>query len=386
MQNPTLETMAILQHYQIRANKKYGQNFLTDDGILRGIIDAAGVTKEDIVLEIGPGLGTLTRYLSEAAGRVIAVEIDDKLIPVLQETLKSCENVQVVHADIMDTDLPELLAEAGTEADMPVSGMCVSLVGQESNRQAETTADKQGQTTTDKKGQTTADKQGQTTADKQGQTTTDQQAETAADSQSETTESEQSETNVGKQAEASIYTETNCSGETQNAQRKVKVVANLPYYITTPILLRLFENPELFQSITVMVQKEVAERLQAVPGTKDYGALTLAVQYYTIPQIELMVPPESFIPPPQVDSAVIRLDFHEAPPVTVKDQKMMFRVIRAAFNQRRKTLVNGLKNAPDLPYPREKIEAAIESIGKSPTVRGETLTLEEFARLTDALM
>ena len=281
----TVETLAILQHYGIRAQKKYGQNFLTDEGVLRGIVAAAEITKEDTVLEIGPGLGTLTRYLAEAAGRVIAVEIDDRLIPVLSDRLKNDENLTLIHGDIMETDLPTLLSE---------------FTGED--------------------------------------------------------------------------------------QRRIRVVANLPYYITTPILLKLFETPELFQSITVMVQKEVAERLQAAPGTKDYGAITLAVQYYTKPKIKIEVPREAFIPPPGVDSAVIHLEFHNEPPVITEDPKKMFRIVRAAFNQRRKTLANGLKNAQELHATKNGVEAAIESIGKPLTVRGETLTLEEFARLSDALL
>ena len=292
----TIETLALMQHYGIRAQKKYGQNFLTDEAILRGIVEAAQVTGEDTVLEIGPGLGALTRYLSDAAGRVIAVEIDEKLLPLLRDRLRDRENVELVHADIMEVSLEELLSKHA------------------------------------------ADMQGKTLG----------------------------QTNPG-------------------TKRKLKVVANLPYYITKPILLRLLETPELFESITVMVQKEVAERLKAVPGTKDYGAITLAVQYYTTPQIRLDVPREAFLPPPGVDSAVIRLTLHEKPPVSCADEATLFRVIRAAFHQRRKTLVNALKNAPELSLAKETIEAAIASLEKPLTVRGEVLTLEEFARLTEAL-
>ncbi len=275
-------TIEILQKYHFNFQKKYGQNFLIDTTVLDRIIGAAQITKEDCVLEIGPGIGTMTQYLAERAGWVVAVEIDKNLIPILEETLSAYENVTVINEDILKVDVNRIVRE-------------------------------------------------------------------------------------------------------KNAGRPVKVVANLPYYITTPIIMGLFENRVPLKSITIMVQKEVADRMQVGPGTKDYGALSLAVQYYAKPEIVANVPPNCFIPRPGVGSAVIRLTRYEEPPVRVKDEKRMFALIRASFNQRRKTLVNGLGNAAELRLSKEQIAQALEKLQLSPTVRGEALTLEQFARLSDLL-
>ncbi len=273
-------TIEIIQKYQFAFQKKFGQNFLIDTHVLEKIIRAAGVTKDDLVLEIGPGIGTMTQYLAEAARQVIAVEIDENLIPILKETLADYENVQVINQDILKVDINQLARE-------------------------------------------------------------------------------------------------------YNGGRPIKVVANLPYYITTPIIMGLFESHVPIDNITVMVQKEVADRMQVGPGSKDYGALSLAVQYYARPYIVANVPPNCFIPRPNVGSSVIRLTRHEKPPVQVQDEKLMFRLIRASFNQRRKTLQNGLNNSPEIPYTREQIAAAIGSLGVSPSVRGEALGLEQFAALAN---
>ncbi len=287
MREPTLgnpqNTIAVLQKYQFHFQKKFGQNFLIDTHVLDKIIRSAEITKDDMVLEIGPGIGTMTQYLACAAGKVVAVEIDKNLIPILEDTLSGYENVQIINEDVLKVDLTEL-------------------------------------------------------------------------------------------------------SKKENGGRPIKVVANLPYYITTPIIMGLFENHVPLKSITVMVQKEVADRMQVGPGTKDYGALSLAVQYYARPYIVANVPPNCFMPRPKVGSAVIRLERHEKPPVQVEDEKLMFRIIRASFNQRRKTLANGLKNSPELDFSREEIEAAIESLGKGASVRGEALTLEEFAALSNLLI
>ena len=276
-------TIEVIQKYGFAFQKKFGQNFLIDPHVLEKIIASAGVTKDDMVLEIGPGIGTMTQYLAESAGRVVAVEIDNNLIPILQETLKDYDNVTVIHNDILKVDIAEL-------------------------------------------------------------------------------------------------------AEKYNGGRPIKVVANLPYYITTPIIMGLFESHVPIDNITVMVQKEVADRLQEGPGSKNYGALSLAVQYYAEPYIVANVPPNCFIPRPSVGSAVIRLTRHKDAPVQTKDEQMMFRLIRASFNQRRKTLQNGLNNASDLHFTKEQIASAIESMGLPPAVRGETLTLEQFAKLTDLLV
>ena len=273
-------TIEVLQKYDFVFQKKFGQNFLIDPHVLDKIVNAAGITKDDFVLEIGPGIGTMTQYLAAAAGKVFAVEIDKALIPILGDTLKDFPNVQVINEDILKVDIKKLAEE-------------------------------------------------------------------------------------------------------HNNGKPIKVVANLPYYITTPIIMGLFESGVPVDSITVMVQKEVAERMQEGPGTKDYGALSLAVQYYAEPYIVANVPPNCFMPRPKVGSAVIRLTRHEKPPVEVKDEKLMFRLIRASFNQRRKTLANGLNNSSELSFTKEEIQQTIEACGFPPGVRGEALTLEDFARLAN---
>ena len=287
MKEPTLgnpqNTIAVLQKYNFSFQKKFGQNFLIDTHVLDKIIASAEITKNDMVLEIGPGIGTMTQYLACAAGKVVAVEIDKTLIPILEDTLSEYDNVQIINQDVLKVNLAKLAEE-------------------------------------------------------------------------------------------------------ENGGKPIKVVANLPYYITTPIIMGLFENHVPLKSITVMVQKEVADRMQVGPGTKDYGALSLAVQYYAKPYIVANVPPNCFMPRPKVGSAVIRLERYEEPPVQVADEKLMFRIIRASFNQRRKTLVNGLKNSPEIQFTKEEIEAAIETLGKGASVRGEALTLEEFARLSNILL
>ena len=274
------QTIEIIQKYQFAFQKKFGQNFLIDTHVLDKIISAAGITKEDCVLEIGPGIGTMTQYLAEHAGRVVAVEIDTNLLPILDETLKGYDNVTVINSDILKLDMNELV---------------------------------------------------------------------------------------------DVY----------NGGRPIKVVANLPYYITTPIIMGLFEGDVPIDNVTVMVQKEVADRMQVGPGSKDYGALSLAVQYYAEPYIVANVTPNCFIPRPNVGSAVIRLTRYKEPPVKVEDPKLMFKLVRASFNQRRKTLQNSLNNSPDIPYTKEQIIEAIESLQVSPSVRGEALTLEQFARLSN---
>ena len=274
------KTIEIIQKYEFAFQKKFGQNFLIDTHVLDKIIAAAGVTKDDCVLEIGPGIGTMTQYLAESARHVVAVEIDSNLIPILKETLGEYENVTVIHDDILKADINQIT-------------------------------------------------------------------------------------------------------EQYNSGRPIKVVANLPYYITTPIIMGLFEKKVPIDNITVMVQKEVADRMQVGPGSKDYGALSLAVQYYAEPYIVANVPPNCFMPRPSVGSAVIRLTRHKEPPVTAEDPGLMFRLIRASFNQRRKTLQNGLNNSPEVPYTKEQITEAIESLGLGPSVRGEALTLEQFASLSN---
>lgn len=277
LSNPNV-TIEIIQKYNFAFQKRFGQNFLIDGHVIEKIIRAAEITKDDVVLEIGPGIGTMTQYLAEAAGEVFAVEIDKNLLPILAETLAEYDNVTVVNEDILKVDIAAL-----------------------------------------------------------------------------------------------------------TGGRPVKVVANLPYYITTPIIMGLFENHVPVDSITVMVQKEVADRMQTGPGSKDYGALSLAVQYYAEPYIVANVPPNCFMPRPKVGSAVIRLTRHEVMPVETKDEKLMFSIIRASFNQRRKTLANGLKNSELLHFSKEEIEAAITACGWPLTIRGEALNLQEFARLTDEL-
>ena len=275
-------TIEVLQKYQFHFAKKFGQNFLIDTHVLDKIVRAAEITPEDYVLEIGPGIGTLTQYLCESAKHVFAVEIDDNLIPILQDTLSPYDNVTVIHNDVLKLDINKLVEEK-------------------------------------------------------------------------------------------------CEG------KRIKVVANLPYYITTPILMGLFESHVPMESVTVMVQKEVAQRMQALPGGKDYGALSLAVQFYAEPYIVANVPPNCFIPRPAVGSAVIRLTRYQEKPVKVNDSTFMFKIIRASFNQRRKTLQNGLYNSSELRIPKEKTVAALEEMGLTPTIRGEKLSLEEFAKLSDIL-
>ena len=276
------KTIEVLQKYGFSFSKRFGQNFLIDAHVLEKILNAAEVTREDTVLEIGPGIGTLTQALAERAGQVFAVEIDDKLIPILTDTLSAYDNVTVIHDDIMKVDIRALVEEK-------------------------------------------------------------------------------------------------CGG------RPVKVVANLPYYITTPILMGLLEGGASVESITVMVQKEVAERLAAKPGNKDYGALSLAVQYYAEPYLAANVPQNCFMPRPDVSSAVIRLRKYPVPQVAVRDEKLMFSLIRASFSQRRKTLYNGLRNSQEVSFSAEEITEAVGALGKGESVRGETLSLSEFAALSDAL-
>lgn len=275
-------TIAVLQKYHFNFQKKFGQNFLIDTHVLDKIIRAAEITKDDFVLEIGPGIGTMTQYLAQAAREVVAVEIDKALIPILQDTLSGFPNAEVIQDDILKVDIAELAAE-------------------------------------------------------------------------------------------------------RNGGRPIKVVANLPYYITTPIIMSLFEHDVPLALVTVMVQKEVAERMQAGPGSKDYGAQSLAVQYYADPYIVANVPPNCFMPRPNVGSAVIRLTRHKVPPVQVEDEKLMFQMIRASFNQRRKTLVNGLNHSPEMTLTKEQITKAVEGLGKGAGVRGEALTLEEFAKLSNTI-
>ena len=286
MKEPTLgnpqNTIAVLQKYNFVFQKKFGQNFLIDTHVLDKIIRAAEIGKDDCVLEIGPGIGTMTQYLACAAKKVIAVEIDRTLIPILQDTLDGYDNVKIINEDVLKVD-------------------------------------------------------------------------------------------IGKLAEE------------ENEGKPLKVVANLPYYITTPIIMGLFENHVPLQSITVMVQKEVADRMQTGPGSKDYGALSLAVQYYAKPYIVANVPPNCFMPRPKVGSAVIRLERYKQPPVKAENEKLMFRIIRASFNQRRKTLANGLKNSAELDFTKEEVEEAIAQLGKGASVRGEALTLEDFANLSNIL-
>lgn len=276
-------TIEIIQKYNFDFQKRFGQNFLIDEHVIEKIIRSANLTKEDCILEIGPGIGTMTQYLAESAGKVIAVEIDKNLIPILEDTLSGYSNIMIINEDILKVDI-------------------------------------------------------------------------------------------------------NALAEEHNQGKPIKVVANLPYYITTPIIMGLFESHVPLESITVMVQKEVADRMKVGPGTKDYGALSLAVQYYAAPEIVANVPANCFIPRPNVGSAVIKLKRYKEPPVKTKDEKKLFLIIRASFNQRRKTLVNSLKNSAELSYNRESIENALEQMELPLTIRGEALNLEQFARLTDILL
>ena len=274
-------TKEIINKYSFAFQKKFGQNFLIDSNVLESIIRGAEITKDDFVLEIGPGIGMMTQYLCEAARQVVAVEIDKMLIPILEDTLSEYDNVEVINQDVLKVDIKSLAEE-------------------------------------------------------------------------------------------------------KNNGKPIKVVANLPYYITTPIIMGLFESGVPIDSITIMVQKEVADRMQTGPGSKDYGALSLAVQYYATAKVILNVSATCFMQRPNVDSAVIKLTRHKEPTVNVADEKLMFKIIRASFNQRRKTLVNGLKNSPELSFSKEQIVKAIEKIGKPETIRGEALTFEEFAELANA--
>lgn len=276
-------TIEVLNKYRFVFQKKFGQNFLIDTHVLDKIIQAAEITKEDFVLEIGPGIGTLTQYLCENAREVVTVEIDKMLIPILEDTLSSYDNVTVINSDILKLDLNALVQE-------------------------------------------------------------------------------------------------------RNNGKPIKVVANLPYYITTPIIMDLLERHLPLINITVMVQKEVADRMQTGPGSKDYGALSLAVQYYAKPYIAANVPPNCFMPRPNVGSAVINLKLHETSPIDVKDEKLLFRMIRASFNQRRKTLMNGLNNSPELSFSKEAVAKALENLGISENIRGEALTLQQFAALSNELI
>ena len=275
-------TIEVLQKYGFVFQKRFGQNFLIDTHVLDRIISASEITKDDFVLEIGPGIGTMTQYLCERAREVVAVEIDKNLIPILSDTLKNYSNVTVINEDILKLDICKLAEE-------------------------------------------------------------------------------------------------------KNQGKPIKIVANLPYYITTPIIMGLFESHVPIDSITIMVQKEVAERMQEKPGSKEYGALSLAVQYYAKPEIVANVPPNCFMPRPNVGSAVIRLTRHEKPPVEVEDEKLMFRIIRASFNQRRKTLANGLNNSPEIHLPKEVIQESIVSLGVPENIRGEALSLEQFAELSNEI-
>ena len=279
--NPS-NTIEVLQKYKFNFQKKFGQNFLIDTHVLDKIIRESKVTKEDCVIEIGPGIGTMTQYLCENAREVVAIEIDKNLIPILEDTLSAYDNVTVINEDVLKVDIKKLAEE-------------------------------------------------------------------------------------------------------KNSGKPIKVIANLPYYITTPIIMGLFESHVPIDSITIMVQKEVADRMQEGPGSKEYGALSLAVQYYAKPEIVANVPPNCFMPRPNVGSAVIRLTCHEKPPVEVKSEKFMFDLIRASFNQRRKTLVNGLTNASFLSVTKEQVTEALEKMELSPTIRGEALSLEEFAKLSNLL-
>lgn len=273
-------TIAVLQKHQFRFQKKFGQNFLIDTHVLDKIMDAADIGRDDFVLEIGPGIGTMTQYLCERARKVVAVEIDRNLIPILETTLEAYDNVEIINCDVLKMDLAALVQE-------------------------------------------------------------------------------------------------------KNNGKPISVVANLPYYITTPIIMGLFESHVPIKKITVMVQKEVADRMQALPGSKDYGALSLAVQYYASPKIAANVPPNCFMPRPSVGSAVICLMRHEKPPVETEDEKLMFSIIRASFGQRRKTLANGLNHAPEIRLSKEQIQNCILKLGVLANVRGETLTLEQFAKLSN---
>ncbi len=318
------KTSDTVRKYGFNFRKRFGQNFLTDDSVLEKIVEASGVTKDDLVIEIGPGIGTLTQYLCQAAGQVAAVEIDRDLVKILKDTLREYDNVRVIEGDVLKVDLCAVAREYG-----------ISL--QEEDGTVQKTPELPG----------TGDGSVQKTPELPGT------------------------------GDGSRYNGA--------PQRSLKVVANLPYYITTPILMGLFEQHVPADRITVMVQKEVAERMTASCGSRDYGSLSLAVQYYSRPKIEVIVPASSFLPSPKVDSAVVSLDVYREKPVQVKDEPLLKSVVRAAFGQRRKTLANSLGNAPSVPASRGQAAAALEKMGLSASVRGEKLTLQQFAELTDLL-
>ena len=330
-------TIAILQKYGIHLQKKFGQNFLVDSKVLKQIVESAGVGPDDFVIEIGPGIGTLTQYLCESAGEVAAVEVDAHLIPILKETLAPYPNVEVIHGDILKVDVQELIR--------------YHLSGEFQEYKQKATAMEMPTM--------------QETADMEKSTTQEAAQEVSAMD--------------------AIQIPVEEKQDTQRTLQTVKVVANLPYYITTPILLSLLEGHLPVDSITVMVQAEVAQRMQSGPGTKDYGALSLAVQYYARPEVVLEVPHTCFIPQPKVDSSVIRLDLYNSPPVEVGNEKQMFKIIRAAFNQRRKTLVNALANAGLFPLDKSQLADCLRGMGLPETVRGEVLTLTQFAQLSDVI-
>ena len=289
-------TIQVIQKYNFDFQKRFGQNFLIDEHVIEKIMKAADLTEEDCILEIGPGIGTMTQYLAEVVREVIAVEIDKNLIPILKDTLSGYSNIIIRNEDkLMTGELFEINEDI-------------------------------------------------------------------------------------------LKVDINTLVNEHNQGKPIKVVANLPYYITTPIIMGLFEKHVPLESMIVMVQKEVAERMQVGPGTKDYGALSLAVQYYAEPEIVANVPQNCFIPRPNVGSAVIKLTRHKQPPVKTKDEAALFQIIRASFNQRRKTLINSLRNASDLSYEKEEIEMALKQMELPLTIRGEALNLEQFARLTDILV
>ena len=372
-------TIAVLQKYHFNFQKKFGQNFLIDTTVLDRIISSAEITKEDCVLEIGPGIGTMTQYLAERAGCVVAVEIDKALLPILEETLQDYDNVTVINDDILKVDINRLVEEKNggrpikVVANLPYYITTPIIMGLFESRVPLKSITIMVQ-------KEVADRM------QVGPGTKDYGALSLAVQYYAKPEIVANvppncfipRPNVGS-------ADINRLVEEKNGGRPIKVVANLPYYITTPIIMGLFESRVPLKSITIMVQKEVADRMQVGPGTKDYGALSLAVQYYAKPEIVANVPPNCFIPRPNVGSAVIRLTRYEEPPVKVKDEKKMFSLIRASFNQRRKTLVNGLGNAGLPGITKESASAALEQMGLSPTVRGEALTLEQFAQLSDLI-
>ena len=312
--------LGVISRYDFDFHKRFGQNFLVDEGVIIRSLEAAQVGKEDVIFEIGPGIGTLTQYLSEAAHRVVSIEIDKKLIPILQETLRGYDNVDVINEDVLKVDLPALARryQAGsiTDAGGEITGAGGEITGAGGGEY---------------------------------------------------------ESSGGRDCKSSA------------PLHPLKIVANLPYYITTPILMNLFKQKVPAQSITVMVQKEVAERMCAQSGTKEYGSLSVAVQYYSAPRIVELVPPSSFIPHPKVTSAVVTMDLYEVPPVKAKDEELFDAITRAAFEQRRKTLVNALSSSPSVPYGKEEVKRALNRLGFSESVRGEKLSVADFAALSDAL-